>query len=153
MKIILLIWYSNKNFGFRMIDLYLASKSDFKIWKCLISDGTASSCLTIYKEFLSVCSFGGNYVLNLTCLTMNFHDRVHATAYIFRPNGIEDNGQSAVENSRNKPHIFWTASEFIDISWPWFKVASSIRILMYVDYSVPPNTWYTQLTWMKKAHF
>ena len=57
MKVDLLFGYSNKNFGFRKIALYLASKIDFEIWKCLIFYDTASSCLTRYKKILSVCSF------------------------------------------------------------------------------------------------
>ena len=45
MKVIFLIWFSGKKFGFRMADFYLASRIDFEIWKCLIFDGTASRCL------------------------------------------------------------------------------------------------------------
>ena len=58
MKVVLLIWYSYKNFGFRKISLYLAKEIDFEIWKCLISDGNALSNLIRDKQILSVYSFG-----------------------------------------------------------------------------------------------
>ena len=73
---------TNNNFGFRKIALYLASKIDFEIWKYLIFDGTASSCLTRYKQILSVCSFWCENVLNFTCFSKNFPDYVHAIAHL-----------------------------------------------------------------------
>ena len=81
MKVVLLIWYSNKNFGFRKIESYLASKIDFEIWKCPIFASSASNCLTRYKQILSGCSLGCKNALNLTCLPMKFHNRVHTSAH------------------------------------------------------------------------
>ena len=75
MKVVLLIWYSNKNFGFRKIESYLASKFEFEIWKCPIFASSASNRLTRYKQILSVCSFGCKNALNFTCLSIKFHNR------------------------------------------------------------------------------
>ena len=77
MKVVLLIWYSNKNFGFRKIESYLASKIDFEIWKCPIFASSASNCLTRYEQILSGCSLGCKNALNFTCLPMKFHNRSH----------------------------------------------------------------------------
>ena len=79
MKVVLLIWYSNKNFGFRKIESYLASKIDFEIWKCPIFASSASNCLTRYEQILSGCSLGCKNALNFTCLPMKFHNRVHTS--------------------------------------------------------------------------
>ena len=82
MKVVLLIWYSNKNFGFRKIESYLASKIDFEIWKCPIFASSASNCLTRYEQILSGCSLGCKSALNFTCLPMKFHNRVHTNVHI-----------------------------------------------------------------------
>ena len=70
MKVVLLIWYSNKNFSFRKIESYLASKIDFEFWKCPIFASPASKCLTRYEQILSGCSLGCKNALNFTCLFM-----------------------------------------------------------------------------------
>ena len=64
MKVVLLIWYSNKNFSFRMIESYLASKINFEIWKCPIFASSASNFLTKYEQILSGCSLGCKNALN-----------------------------------------------------------------------------------------
>ena len=79
MKVVLLIWYSNNDFGFMKIVSYLASKIDFEIWKCPIFASSASNCLTRYEQILSGCSLGCKNALNFTCLTMKFHNHVHTT--------------------------------------------------------------------------
>ena len=84
MKVVLLIWYSNKNFGFRKIELYLASNINSEIWKCLIFDGTASIYPTKHKQTFSVYSFGCKNVLNFSCLPMNLHNRGHANQHVVR---------------------------------------------------------------------
>ena len=88
MKVVLLIWYSNKNFGFRKIESYLASKIDFEIWKCPIFASSASNCLTRYEQILSGCSLGCKNALNFTRLPMKFHNRVHTTLHTAIPNRI-----------------------------------------------------------------
>ena len=80
MEVVLLIWYSNKNFGFRKIESYLASKIDFEIWKCPILTSSASNCLTRYDQILTGCSLGCKNALNFTCLTMKFHNCGHTSA-------------------------------------------------------------------------
>ena len=75
MKVDLLIWYSNKNFGFRKIESHLVSKIDFEIWKCPIFASLASNCLTIYEQIFSGCSLGCQNALNFTCLPLKFHNR------------------------------------------------------------------------------
>ena len=77
MNVVLLIWYSNKNFGFRKIESFLASKIDFEIWKCPIFASSASNRLTRYEQILSGCSLGCKNALNFTCLTKKFHYPVH----------------------------------------------------------------------------
>ena len=77
-KVVPLNWYSSMNFRFRKIALYFPLKIDFEIWKCLIFDVTASSCLTKYQQICSVCSFGCKNVFNFTSLPMNFYDRDYA---------------------------------------------------------------------------
>ena len=84
MKVVLLIWYSNKNFGFRKIESYLASKIDFEIWKCPIFARSTSHCLTRYEQILSGCSLGCKNALNFTCLPMKFHNCVHTTTHARR---------------------------------------------------------------------
>ena len=79
MKVVLLIWYSNKNFGFRKIESYLASKIDFEIWKCPIFASSASNCLTRYEQILLGCSLEYKNALNFTCLPMKFHNRGRTT--------------------------------------------------------------------------
>ena len=77
MKVVLLIWYSNKIFGFRKIESYLASKIDFEIWKFPIFASSASKCLTRYEQILSVSLLGCKNALNFTCLPMKFHNSGH----------------------------------------------------------------------------
>ena len=81
MKVVLLIWYSNKNFCFRKIRSHLAPKINFEIWKCPIFDDSSSNSLTRYKQILSECSLEGKNVLNFTCLPMKFHNRGHTTVH------------------------------------------------------------------------
>ena len=81
MKVVLLIWYSNKNFCFRKIRSHLAPKIDFEIWKCPIFDGSSSNSLTRYKQILSGCSFVTKKLLNFAWLPMKFHNRGHITAH------------------------------------------------------------------------
>ena len=94
MNVVLLIWYSNKNFGFRKIESYLPSKIDFEIWKCPIFASSASNCLIRYEQILSGCSLGCKNALNFTCLTMKFHNRVHTTTYVPHSNYIWSNKTS-----------------------------------------------------------
>ena len=90
MKVDLLIWYSNKNFGFRKIESYLPSKIDFEIWKCPIFASSASNCLTRYEQILSGYSLGCKNALNFTRLPMKFHNCGHTTVIylVFLRNGI-----------------------------------------------------------------
>ena len=83
MKVVLLIWYSNKNFGFWKIESYLASKIDFEIWKCPIFDGSSSNSLTRYKQILLECSFVTKKLLNFAWLPMKFHNRGHISVYTY----------------------------------------------------------------------
>ena len=64
MKIVLQIWYSNKNFGFRKIESNLASKIEFEIWKYPIFASFVSNCLTRYEQILSGCSLWFKNALN-----------------------------------------------------------------------------------------
>ena len=80
-KVVLLIWYSNKNFGFRKIESYLASKFEFEIWKCPIFASSASYCLTRYEQILSGCSLGCKSAWKFTCLLIKFHNRGHTTEH------------------------------------------------------------------------
>ena len=86
MKVVLLICYSNKNFGFMKIESYLASKIDFEIWICPIFASSASNCLKRYEEIISGCSLGCKNALNFTRLTMKFHNRGHTN----KQYGIKD---------------------------------------------------------------
>ena len=81
MKVVLLIWYSNKNFCFRKIRSHLAPKIDFEIWKCPIFDGSSSNSFTRYKQILSGCSFVTKKLLYFTWLPMKFQNRGHISAY------------------------------------------------------------------------
>ena len=83
MKVVLLIWYSNKNFGFRKIESYLASKIDFEIWKCPIFASSASNCITRYEQILTGCSLGCKNALNFTYLPMKFHNLVHTNGHLW----------------------------------------------------------------------
>ena len=83
MKVVLLIWYSNKNFCFRKIRSHLAPKIDFEIWKCPIFDGSSSNSLTRYKQILSGCSFVTKKLLNFAWLPVKFHNRGHICDDIF----------------------------------------------------------------------
>ena len=81
MKVVLLIWYLNKNFCFRKIRSHLAPKIDFEIWKCPIFDGSSSNSLTRCKQILSDCSFVTKKLLNFAWLPMKFHNCGHISVY------------------------------------------------------------------------
>ena len=132
MKVILLISYSNKKFGFRKIESYLASKIDFEIWKCPIFASCTSNCLTRYKQILSGCSLGCKNSLNITRVPMKFHNRGHTTAH------------------------FQTFFIFPDIGIPNtmpILICSSIWICVQCRWSIPKKVdrWRKKVNWIESA--
>ena len=49
---------------------------------CPIFTGSASNCLTSYKQILSGCTLGCKNALTFTCLPMKFHNHVHPNAQL-----------------------------------------------------------------------
>ena len=129
MKVVLLIWYSNKNFGFRKIESYLASKIDFEIWKCPIFASSASNCLTKYKQILSGCSLGCKYALNFTRLIMKLHNHGHTTVH----------HQIAIVGHYS---IYWYTL-FWNHSWKAWKISFSLSYyqLNFLDYCKCTRIW------------
>ena len=82
MKVVLLIWYLNKNFGFREIESNVASNIDFEIWKCPNFASSASNCLTRYKQILSGSSLECKNALKFTRLSMKFYNHGRTSGHI-----------------------------------------------------------------------
>ena len=77
MKVSLLILSSIIIINLKKIEVILDLENQHRMLKIAVFDSPETRCLTNYQKVLSECLFRFKNPLNITCLTMKFHNCQH----------------------------------------------------------------------------